>query len=59
MSSYVKGMMAFQESDFTKAPDFDRMFSMPEEIWDMLAVFTKAATWDDVPFHDDHEKFRR
>lgn len=51
--------MAFQESDFTKAPDFDRMFSMPEEIWDMLAVFTKAATWDDVPFHDDHEKFRR
>lgn len=66
VSSYAKGMMAFKETDFEKAPDYDRMFSMPEEVWDLLAVFTKAETWSDVPFHEDHDtdcpvcdKFRR
>jgi len=66
VSSYAKGMMAFKESDFDKAPAYDKMFSMPDEIWDLLAVFTGAKSWDEVPFHDDHDtgcpvcdKFRR
>ena len=66
VSSYAKGMMAFQEGDFTKAPNYTDMFSMPDEIWDLLAEFTKATSWNEVAFHQDHthgcpicDKFRR
>lgn len=66
VSSYGKSMMTFKEADFLKSPDYDSMFSMPDEVWDLLASLTTAETWDEVPFHTEHnegcpvcDKFRR
>lgn len=66
VSSYVKGMMAFQEASFDKSPTYIDMFSMPDEIWDLLAGITTATEWDEVPYHKRHttgcvacEKFKR
>ena len=55
VSSYVKGMMAFTENDFKKSAEYMKTFSMPEEIWDLLASVTTAETWENVPFHPHHE----
>ena len=54
ISAYTKAMMLYREEDFGKLPAFEIEFGFDDEIWEILAVFTKATTWDQVPWHDNH-----
>ena len=54
ISSYTTAMMLYREEDFLKHPAFEKEFSFPDEVWELLAVFTTAESWDEVPHHDSH-----
>lgn len=55
VSSYGKGLMAFNTAGFKKNADYVSTFSLPEEMWDLLHAVTMAKSWDDIPFHDRHD----
>ncbi len=54
ISAYTTAMMLYREEDFAKHPAFEVEFSFSDEVWELLAVFTKAKSWDEVPFHEFH-----
>jgi hypothetical protein len=54
ISAYTKAMMLYREEDFAKAEDFEKEFGFSDEIWDLLATFTKAKEWSEVPYHTFH-----
>ncbi len=54
ISAYTKAMMHYQEEDFAKHPEFEVEFAFSDEVWELLATFTKASSWDEVPYHDSH-----
>ncbi len=55
ISSYTTAMMVYGEEDFAKLDEFVEAFEFSPEIWDLLATFTKATSWDEVPFHAWHQ----
>ncbi len=54
IASYTKAMMLYREEDFGKFAEFEGHFSFSQEIWDLLAEFTKASDWSDIPIHQFH-----
>lgn len=54
ISAYTTSMMVYGEEDFAKLDEFKAAFEFSPEIWDLLAIFTKATSWDEVPFHTPH-----
>lgn len=54
ISAYTKAMMLYREEDFGKHAEFEVEFSFSDEIWALLADFTKASSWAEVPLHTYH-----
>ena len=54
ISAYTKAMMLYREEDFGKLPAFEVEFGFSDEIWALLADFTKASSWAEVPIHTYH-----
>ncbi len=54
ISSYTKAMMVYREEDFGKLAEFEVEFGFDDTIWDLLANFTKASDWSEVPLHEFH-----
>jgi len=56
ISAYSKAMMLYREEDFPKLDEFEKVFGFSDAIWELLATFTKASDWSEVPYHTVHEE---
>lgn len=54
IAAYTKAMMLYREEPFGKHVEFESHFSFSDEIWELLAVFTTAQSWDEIPIHTFH-----
>lgn len=53
IASYTKAMMLYREGP-ARFDAFETSFGFSDEIWELLATFTKASSWEEVPLHTYH-----
>jgi hypothetical protein len=59
LAAYSKAVMTFREARGKVsgvATEFEDNFSFKDEVWDLLALITKADSWEDMPVHSLHTR---